>query len=93
VVWVLRRILAHISFVEQLLTKSFLGFFYLYSVLGIVDEGYGRILTFFDQDLLTSLVLADNDFVKYFWYFFHPFLPEGILFGLVAASVVLYHIL
>lgn len=92
-IWILRGILPHIPSIDKLFAEPFSSFLYFNSMSGIIDKGNGWILAFFNENFLTPLVTANNDLIKYFWYFFHSFLPEVILFRLVTTSMMLNHIL
>ena len=85
-------ILPHITFVEQLLTEPLLSLLYFHPMFGVVDEGYWRILTLLNENFLSSLILANDDFVKYFRHLFHSFLPKSILLRFISTSMMLYHI-
>ena len=85
-------ILAHVPSFNHFLGEPLFNFLYFYSMLGVVDERNGRILTFLDKYFLSSLVFADDDFIEYFRDLFHSLLPEIVLLGLIPASMVLNHI-
>lgn len=89
---VARSVLTHISSIYHLLTETLLDLLKLYSVLCVVYEGYGRVLTFLDQNCLAPLVTTNNDFVENSGNFFHSLLSEIILFRLISASMMLNHI-